>query len=82
LFDLIYRGNTNLIINLSSCKTIDSTFLGALVASLKKISAVNGSMTLVCKEEICSWLFVMTKMEKVFEIFESLEDALTSTKSK
>ena len=82
LFDLIDRGNTNLIINLSMCKTIDSTFLGTLIASLKKISALNGKMSLVCKEEICSWLFVMTKMEKVFEIFESLEEALNSSKSK
>ena len=76
LFKYIDEGNKDLIINLLACKNIDSTFLGSLVATLKKVASVGGSLKLVCDENICSWLFVVTKMDKIFEIYGTLEDAL------
>ncbi|GEM_PF-887464 len=78
LFKYIEDGNKDLIVNILSCKTIDSTFLGALVASLKKISSCGGGMKLVCSEDINSWLFVVTKMNKVFNMYGTLEEAVNS----
>ena len=78
LFKLIDEGNKDLIINLLACKTIDSTFLGSLVAALKKVSSLGGSLKLVSNENINSWLFVVTKMDNVFEIYGTLDDAVKS----
>jgi len=76
LFAFIDEGNINLIIDLLACKTIDSTFLGGLIASLKKATSRNGNLKLVCDKNICSWLFVMTKMDKVFKIYDTVEEAI------
>jgi len=42
----IESGTRDLIVDLSFCEFIDSTFLGALVVSLKRLLGVNGSMKL------------------------------------
>lgn len=78
LFKYIDDGNKDLIINILVCKTIDSTFLGTLVASLKKTYSCGGSMKLVCNEDISSWLFVVTKMNKVFNMYRTLEEAVNN----
>jgi anti-sigma B factor antagonist len=78
LFKYIDDGNKDLIINLLACKTIDSTFLGSLVASLKKTTSCGGDMKLVCNSDINSWLFVVTKMNKVFNIYGTLEEAVNN----
>ena len=78
LVELIEKGNDKLIIDLSACKIIDSTFLGSLIAVLKRISILGGRLCLICNADICSWLFVMTKMDKVFDIYQSLDEAVNS----
>jgi anti-anti-sigma factor len=76
LFMQINDGNKNLIIDLLACKTIDSTFMGTLIAALKKVSELEGSLKLVCGADLCSWLFLITKMDKVFKIYGSVEEAI------
>ena len=77
LFELIDGGKRELIIDLTACKTIDSSFLGTLIAVLKKVTAVEGKLVLACCNEVYR-LFVMTKMDRAFEIFNSLDDAIIS----
>lgn len=76
--EIIDNGATKLIIDLSICEYIDSTFLGAMVAMLKKVNSLNGDLRLVYNKEVPSLLFVLTRMDKVFKTFTSLEDALAS----
>jgi anti-anti-sigma factor len=76
LFTQINDGNKNLIIDLLACKTIDSTFIGTLIAALKKVSELEGSLKLVCGANLCSWLFIITKMDRVFNIYGSVEEAV------
>jgi anti-anti-sigma factor len=78
LFTEINDGHKNLIVDLIACKTIDSTFLGALIATLKKVSELDGSLKLVCGTNLCSWLFVITQMDKVFKIYGSVEEAIAA----
>ncbi len=80
LLELIEKGADKLIIDLSACKIIDSTFLGSLIAVLKRVSLLGGRLCLICCADICSWLFVMTKMDEVFDIFQSLDEAVNSFK--
>jgi anti-anti-sigma factor len=76
--DIITNGAHKIIIDLSICEYIDSTFLGAMVAMLKKVNALNGDLRLVYNKEVPSLLFVLTRMDKVFKTFTSLDDALAS----
>lgn len=70
-----------IIVDLSETDYIDSTFLGALVASLKKITAKKGELRLVCNQKMISMLFIIAGMDKIFKIFQDLNEAITSFRS-
>lgn len=74
----IKDGYTKIIIDLSFCEYIDSTFLGATVSSLKKVASMNGDLRLVYNKEAPSLVFVITRMDKVFKVFSNVEEALAS----
>jgi len=76
LFTQLNDGNKHLIVDLLACKTIDSAFIGTLIAALKKVSELEGSLKLICGANLCSWLFLITKMDKVFEIYSTVEEAI------
>jgi anti-sigma B factor antagonist len=80
--EIIQSGGVKLIIDLSGCEYIDSTFLGALVALLKKVNALNGDLRLVYNKEMPSLMFVLTRMDKVFKIFPNLQEAIDSYSDK
>ena len=73
---LIKEGNLKILVDLSFCDFIDSTFLGALVASLKKINSMRGDLQLVYNNAAGTIVFEMTSMNRVFKIHEDLETAL------
>lgn len=68
----------NLVVDLSMCEYLDSTFLGALVSSLKKTVASGGDLKLVYSNELSSLIFEMTSMNKVFEAHKDLDEAIAS----
>lgn len=75
---LINDGNVKFVIDLSICEYIDSTFLGAMVSLLKKVNSMNGDLRLVYNKETPSLVFVLTRMDKVFKIFQTLQEAIDS----
>ena len=79
--EIITSGTNKLVIDLSICEYIDSTFLGAMVALLKKVNSMNGDLRLVYNKEMPSLVFVLTRMDKVFKIFQNLQEALDSFNS-
>lgn len=76
--ELITEGATKFVVDLSICEYIDSTFLGAMVALLKKVNSLNGDLKLVYNKETPSLVFVLTRMDKVFKIFPMLQEAIES----
>lgn len=76
--DVINEGTNKFVIDLSICEYLDSTFLGAMVALLKKVNSMNGDLRLVYNREMPSLVFVITRMDKVFKIFNQLDEALAS----
>jgi len=81
---LIDSGKRKLIIDCRNISFMDSTFLGSMVVSLKKMNALNGNFTIVFSEKSSLVLTMLesTKMIKIFTIFYSLEDALNSLDTK
>ena len=69
-----------LVIDMSNIKYMDSSFIGALVSGLKHVLTKNGEMALVNIQEDVLALFELTRLDKVFKIYDSVDDALTNLK--
>lgn len=76
----INSGWKNIIVDLSDCEFIDSTFLGALVVSLKKVTALGGDLKLIGFQPGVHSMFELTRMYRVFESFKTRDEAIASFK--
>lgn len=74
----IEQGWKKIVVDLSYCEFIDSTFLGALVVSLKKVTSMGGDLRLVGFQPSVHSMFELTRMYRVFESFKSQEEAIKS----
>ncbi|HMN49049.1 MAG TPA: STAS domain-containing protein [Ignavibacteriaceae bacterium] len=78
LVNEIQRGIKKIVVELSACEFIDSTFLGGLVVSLKKLTALDGDLRLVGFQPAVHSMFELTRMYRVFESFKSADEAVKS----
>jgi len=74
----ISKGKKKLIVDLSECEFIDSTFISSLVIALKAINNNNGVMKIVARNSDISSVLELTGMIKVFEIYKNVKDATVS----
>lgn len=74
----IDEGSRQLIVDLSSCEFIDSTFLGSLVVALKRVTSLGGDLKLVGLQPAVHAMFELTRMFRVFETFPTKDDAIKS----
>lgn len=70
------------IIDLSFCTFIDSTFIGMLVRIFKTISSKKGVMKLVFPEKNAGVYFHTTGIIKLVDCFDTLGEAVNSFNSK
>ncbi|MBA4251622.1 MAG: anti-anti-sigma factor [Chlorobiaceae bacterium] len=77
----IENGARKIIVDLTDCEFIDSTFLGALVVSLKKVTALGGDLKLVGFQPSVHSMFELTRMYRVFEAFPNKYEAIESFKN-
>ena len=62
--------------DLSFCDFMDSSFLGALVAMLKKLKSVRGDLKIVISKSAPEGILSLTKMDRVFSIFKTVDEAI------
>ncbi|MCJ7553493.1 MAG: STAS domain-containing protein [Ignavibacteriaceae bacterium] len=74
----IEEGWKKIVVDLSYCEFIDSTFLGALVLSLKKVTSAGGDLRLVGFQPSVHSMFELTRMYRVFESYKTQEEAVNS----
>ena len=74
----IELGSRKMVVDLSECEFIDSTFLGALVVSLKKITSLGGDLKLVGFQPAVHSMFELTRMYRVFKAYPSKLEAIQS----
>ncbi|MFO7963234.1 MAG: STAS domain-containing protein [Desulfobacterales bacterium] len=79
--DWIDSGNRRIVLNLSKVDFMDSSGLGAIVSGLKKIGNEGKIVICTVKETVMS-LFRLTRMDRVFDIFGSEEEALKAISEK
>ena len=75
LDEQINAGRTRLVVDLEGVTFMDSTGLGVLVGRLKSVRSQNGSLRLVCSSERILKVFAITGLDKVFQIFSSVDAA-------
>lgn len=66
----------NYVINLEQVDFMDSAGLGTLIAVLKRISEKGGDMKIAHLQKKPRMVFEITRAYKVFEIYDSVEDAI------
>jgi anti-sigma B factor antagonist len=74
----ISQGRHELVVDLGDVSFMDSTGLGVLVGRLKLVRVRNGSLRLVCSSDRILKVFSITGLDKVFQIFASVDDALAA----
>ena len=74
----IEEGAKKIVVDISECEFIDSTFLGALVVSLKKVTSLGGDLRLVGFQPSVHSMFELTRMYRVFESYKTKEEAVKS----
>jgi anti-sigma B factor antagonist len=75
---LIDEGHVQLVINLEDVSFMDSTGLGVLLGTQKRLRERDGSLTIVCPPGPVHRVLTLTGLHKVFTIYESLADASIS----
>lgn len=75
---LIEGGTYRLILDLEGVEFLDSTGLGALIGGLKRVRAHDGSIDIVCTQSRILRIFKITRLNKVFEIYDTAGDALAA----
>jgi anti-sigma B factor antagonist len=78
LISLVDAGNFRLIVDMEGVEFLDSTGLGVLVGALKRVRAHDGSIDLVCTQGRILRIFRITGLSKVFDIYDSVDEAVAS----
>ena len=74
LIEYVTKGHRTLVLDLSDVTFIDSSGLGALIASLKVIGD-GGELALCGARETVASMFKLTRMNKVFRMFDNADEA-------
>ncbi len=77
IFDIV-SNNQKVIIDLSNCDYIDSTFLGVLVVVLKKMAEKGGEIKYIIPQPSALYLFKITGLYSVLNLYRNVEEAIES----
>ncbi|GLZ80457.1 anti-sigma-B factor antagonist [Actinorhabdospora filicis] len=71
LRNLVSDGVRRLTVDLNSVEFLDSTGLGVLVGTLKRLREVGGTLVILCDQERILKIFRLTGLDQVFDIQDS-----------
>jgi len=74
----IKSGHTKLVIDLSKCDYIDSTFFGALIMASGMMNDIGYKLRVVKPGKVEEYIFAFTDYRKVFDIYKTREEAIKS----
>ncbi|HRN25984.1 MAG: STAS domain-containing protein [Ignavibacteriaceae bacterium] len=78
LDEVIKNNQKKIIVDLSQCEFIDSTFLGVLVLSLKSSAKIGGDVRLIKPAEVVKTLMEKAGTLNVFNLYDSMDEAIRS----
>ena len=71
-------GQTRLVVDLSMCEHIDSTFFGEIIQSFKKMTYIGGVLRIVEPAIPAQDIFSYTDTLKLFDLYKTREEAIKS----
>ncbi len=80
VLEQVAEGKNKIVLNLKQVDFIDSSGLGAIVTILKRVSE-DGDLCICSPTEPVKNMFKLTRMERVFRIFETEDEAVEAMKS-
>jgi anti-sigma B factor antagonist len=78
LLKMIENGKIRILIQLGDVRFIDSSGLGALLSGNKQIALKSGKLALINIQKQVLSMFELTRLNRVFEIYADLNEALSS----
>jgi anti-sigma B factor antagonist len=75
LNDLIVGGAVDLVLDMSDVTFVDSTGLGALIGTRRRVHAFHGSLAIVLSDPATLRVFEITGLDKVFDLHSTLDSA-------
>ncbi|MBL0225691.1 MAG: STAS domain-containing protein [Geobacteraceae bacterium] len=75
---LFESGTRDLLVDLKEVRFIDSSGLGVLVSGFKNASTHQGSIKLCGLQTQVKSMFELTRLHRVFDIFQTIDEALES----
>jgi anti-sigma B factor antagonist len=76
--NLVDQGVATVVVDLQEVPFIDSSGLAALVSGLKTLGGEASNLKLASPQSQARLLFELTMFDRVFEIHDSVDDALNS----
>jgi anti-sigma B factor antagonist len=76
VLEALGRSATDLLIDLSEVSFIDSTTIGILMRTRKRLAPLGGRVLVVTSDRNILRLFEITALDRMFEIYSSRTDAL------
>ncbi|MCQ3980209.1 MAG: anti-anti-sigma factor [Anaerolineae bacterium] len=76
--NLVEKGVTTVVVDLQEVPFIDSSGLAALVSGLKTLGGEASNLKLAAPQSQARLPFELTMFDRVFEIHDSVDDALNS----
>lgn len=67
------------VVDMSAVELIDSAGLGLLIAMLKQMAARGDDLKLAGLRKAVRMVFEMTRMHRIFEVFDSVDEAIGKT---
>jgi anti-anti-sigma factor len=74
----VEKGYVKIILDLSNCEYVDSTFLSMMVNGLKQVTKLNGDIRVVGLQPTVLAMFELTRIFRVFQTFSDVQKAVES----
>jgi anti-sigma B factor antagonist len=78
LGEAIESGKARIVVDLTETSFLDSTALGVLIGTVKRLRARDGRMTIVNIDQNIAKTFEITGLDQIFTIRSNREDAITA----
>lgn len=82
LNEAILGTDVDIIVNLSDCQHLDSTFLGVLVSGYKRLKQKNRSMVIIEPLDQSRVFLTLNSIGKIFPLYDSVTSALADIENK
>lgn len=76
--EILDKGATKIVVNFAKVSYIDSSGLATLIEMMQRIKKGDGRMSLVQMSDKIKSLFEITKLDKLFSIYRTQEEALAA----